>query len=908
MAAARPDDTDIEFAVHINPEPNADTQDMGIPGVLSLRVTAVDAQGREMSVRREVRLDPAQLAADLRNEMAAGAPAARQAGAALFGRQVLAAYHRTVESAHRRGMRLRLALIITDERLASVPWELASAPEWRDGSVGPHQFLVLHQGVSVVRRSERSADPRAAHPQDLRGTLVVCGALTVAGVLRHSDGTVEEIASLRPGSAMETSTDARLLSELGGRDVLVLSDPATPDRLRRALRGPVWGLCFAGHGRRDGIVLAAEDGSGPQFMPGSELAALLVEAGVAVVVLAACDTATPTAAPSPDSGTTARDDGPPHEGGTPPRSPYLAEQLVQAGVPWVIGMNGPIGDRPALALTRRFFETLAWGGSVDRAVAQARQSMAQAWWQPVVHTCRNASAHLTLPPSAAQPPETLRACHVEPDRRAARHRALPGSGRPARIDMLWCLDRGPLRGVLVDVEENPEDTPSRLADQLNDVETGPLRLQTTFGGPIPRRNWFAVSTQWLEPRRDPAGFAKALVQPEHLHLALEEDPGGGGIGLVLPFLPGRDQPQDAVSYARAVADCFPGAALLVHVRSPRAPRALDAAAEIRDGLPGVRPDGSDLGVSVLMRAGTPLLGRSMPSRPPVAPASSPLQAAAALAPGLARPPAGGDQEQRDAIQLIEAWGAADDERRSVTERWAAELAALLALSDKDEVSPAFLRAILLEHARSRPDPVRSASLLLVSGCDSDTRTWLDAAEAAARPVIPQALPPADWTPVLIAELGRADTPGRVRAVARRWAGLIPGDLRPVVEHLETSGRERLGPSQRDELDRSFLEGLRDPAVAEAALRCGVGTGLGVTDLGTGDPPAVGWALLTRRPLDAASAQRLLTWSDALRRVLGYISDSFESDAEVRRGVAEFHRMLRPWHPPPTVWPTQALRS
>lgn len=897
-------DVDVDFVVQVDLDPNA-TALPALPDVLWLRITAMDDMGRSVRAEKAVPVKATELASGMRKEMSADGVTTRNAGSVLFPREVLAAFHAAVDRVHQRSGRLRLCLMVTDHRLGAVPWELASVPERRDGATGPPQFLVRHHGVSVVRRVERAATaPRTAHPLDLRGTLLLGTALTVVGVFQTADGRCWSVPALdaRDASSAETRAAAGHLGEQGSRDVRVLAEPLTRAELCRVLKQPVWCLFFAGHGRRDGIVLAGADG-GAEFMAGTELAPLLVAAGVAVVVLAACATASPLPA----------DNGPLDED-TAPWSPHLAEQLVRAGIPYVLGMDGLIGDRHAVTMTGRFFETLAWGGSVDRAVDGAREAMAYDWWQPVVYTSAEAPRYLTVPAPVSLSPETLRAFHVPPDWCGDRPQALPGSGRPARIDTLWCLDRGPLRGVLAEVCEDPESGPSGLAEQLNDVETGPLRLLTAHGGPLPRRHWFNVRAPWPEPQRDPGEFGIGLVRSEYLRPSLEDDPRGGRIGLILPFAASRDRPDEAVRYAKAIADCFPGAALIVHACARRAPRALEIATEIAAGLPRQRKDGTELGVSILMRVRPPLLTPASTIFEPVASHSlrSPLEMALALGP--ARRATGADPREdvwaAPAKEVVQRWQQEETAAVShaVGNPWLPELVSLLGLADAVEIPPAFLRAILIEHARSRADPARSASLLLVCGDDDDLDVWLDTAEAAGRPVEPGALPPADWEAVLLAELRRAPTPRRVRAVAQRWEGRIRPAVLAVLDHLAMPGRDSLTPEQRSAVDLSFLEAVSDPAVAEAALHTGIGAGLGVADFPPGDPSPAVWALLSRRPLDAPTAQRLYRWSEALRRVLGYTLDPAEADPDVRDQVAVFHQVLRPWQWTPPRRPRAPAKS
>jgi hypothetical protein len=718
---------------------------------------------------------------------------------------------------------------------------------------------------------------------ELRGTVVVGTALTVAGEVRTSDGTVLPVSALPtgPASSSETADAAHRMGLDSTHETRILEEPLTRDELSSALGEPVWGLFFAGHGHPEGIVLARP--GGVEILPAAELARMLREAGVSVVVLAACDTA--TAQPSHDA-TDLNGSWPPH----------VAEQLARAGVPYVLGMDGPIADSQAMAFTSQFFEGLAVHGSVSQAVEEARAAMTTGWWQPVVYARRDAPRRLDVPRRAFSPPASLQACHVPPNWQRNHPQPLPGSGRPARMDVLWCLDRGPVRGVLV--ESDPEASAWAFAVRLDEVERGPLRPPTSSSAaddPLPWRRWFAVRSPWREPAGDHKELAATLVRPDWLRPALAGEPGGRRIGLVVPFFAERDQPVRAIEYAQAVAVLYPGAAVIVQVHGPRQ-AALPSAVEIAAGLPRLRPDGSDLGVAILMR--TNAAAPANPTPEPALPVD-PLEAAMALFDRRRAAVAEGQHDPwpNHAVKLLRYWdqSSAHGPGGSAADRWDQEFQQLLDLALSEEIDRRLFHAVVSEHARSRPDPLRSASLLLVSGDDELLGAWLDAAESAGRPVDPRVLPPRDWSPVLLAELRRAREPGQAEAVARRWAGHLPSTLPAVVDHLARPGRGELTPARRSAEDVAFLLRLADPAACEAALRAGVGEGVTLLDIPPGDPPALAWPLLSRRPLDAPTVARLQGWSMALRRLLGFTRDPVERDPEVRDRVAAYHAALRPWH-------------
>src|SRR6185369_2654076 len=276
------------------------------------------------------------------------------------------------------GVRLRIE--VNDAELAAVPWELAALPGSFAG-LPRAEYLVRHPQLSVVRQSDGPARP-GPDGDEARGTLVLATALTVHGVVDPgTDGDREGawwIPEMDPAAAQVSATQTvghvRLL-ESGDFEVDPGDEPADRSSLERALAQPAWGFYFGGHGTREGIVLAGPGGAAqPVLLPEGELARLLVEAGVRVAILASCDTALPGA---PAAG--ASSDAGWHS---------VAETLVRLGVHYVIGMRGLISNSTALAMTATLCRSLADHGSVERALAQARASLSQYWWLPVLHVGR----------------------------------------------------------------------------------------------------------------------------------------------------------------------------------------------------------------------------------------------------------------------------------------------------------------------------------------------------------------------------------------------------------------------------------------------------------------------------------------------------------------------------------------
>ena len=153
---------------------------------------------------------------------------------------------------------------------------------------------------------------------------------------------------------------ARLKSE-GAVDITWLEE-ATLDELMRCLRdgGPYHVFHYIGHGdhddeREDGVLFLEDERGRPDAVSGLHLGAtLLGHTSLRLATLNACDTVR-GAGDDPFAG--------------------VASSLVQSQIPAVVAMQFPITDRMAARFSKWFYESLAAGYPVDRALAQARLAM-----------------------------------------------------------------------------------------------------------------------------------------------------------------------------------------------------------------------------------------------------------------------------------------------------------------------------------------------------------------------------------------------------------------------------------------------------------------------------------------------------------------------------------------------------
>ena len=261
----------------------------------------------------------------------------RELFAALFQGEVRDVYRACLADARRqnRGLRVTLALTKVPE-LMDVPWEyLYDEPD----------FLAVSVWTPVVRYLD-VARPKA--PLPVSPPLRVLGMISDVVDLPRLDveGERQRLeAALRP-----------LRSQ--GRVEVHWTQAATLDALLRKLHhGDFHILHFVGHGgydeaREDGVLLFQGPDGRSQEITGERLATILQDhRSLRLVVLNACEGAR-----------SSRSD--PFAG--------VAASLVQRGIPAVVAMQFEITDDAALTFAAYFYEALAQGDPVDRAVAHAR--------------------------------------------------------------------------------------------------------------------------------------------------------------------------------------------------------------------------------------------------------------------------------------------------------------------------------------------------------------------------------------------------------------------------------------------------------------------------------------------------------------------------------------------------------
>lgn len=251
---------------------------------------------------------------------------------------------RGIAATRDRGLRLRLHLDLAQRELAwlgTLPWELLY-----DEDAGG--YLALDGRMPVVRYLD-VRQGRGPFPET-RPWRVLVLAPQPAGL---------------PPLDLESERRELIATWAGGGEVeLVFPRDATFDGIRAALRqGPIHGLHYMGHGvfhepsGRAGLVIATESGHATALW-GEEIQDLIK--GVqppALAVLNSCQT-----------GRTGDAGGAEAFGGA-------AAALMRAGVPAVVAMQLPIGNRHAAHFSKVLYRTLQDRHPVDWAVSEARLSL-----------------------------------------------------------------------------------------------------------------------------------------------------------------------------------------------------------------------------------------------------------------------------------------------------------------------------------------------------------------------------------------------------------------------------------------------------------------------------------------------------------------------------------------------------
>jgi hypothetical protein len=329
----------------------------------------------------------------------------------------------------RNGAALRLRLSIEALPLSALPWEYTFVQR-APGERVPSDFLALRRNLSLARTENTGT---ALAPLSAKREFRIIAALASPRADNYEPLQVELDSRAIDEALTATQKAIPALQP-------VTLNPATRAALTRALDSADI-FHFAGHGLFDGaelmpngtlrkqgrIVLVKEDGQ-PDPFASDQLAVALSNAGVRLVVLGACNTAT-------------RDEGGAWTG--------VAPALVRNNLPAVVAMQFRVADAAAPVFLSALYRHVLQGQTNDQAVSEGRVAMftqAQDWaterdWGvPVLYL--QAPDGILFPPSA----------------RAGRPTAgVPVSKRDLRIAIVTHFNPTSLEELCADIQQDIVD-------------------------------------------------------------------------------------------------------------------------------------------------------------------------------------------------------------------------------------------------------------------------------------------------------------------------------------------------------------------------------------------------------------------------------------------------------------------
>ncbi|HET6667447.1 MAG TPA: CHAT domain-containing protein [Intrasporangium sp.] len=257
-----------------------------------------------------------------------------------------------VAANHGRGLRLRIRFSDVAE-LANLPWELLYDPD-------KHKFLCRHRAYPTIRMLDLP-DPVAPFR--------VTGPLRMLVVI-SSPKDLPDLAVENEWIALQEELNP--LVEAGRIDIERLPVPTLESLYAKASNKEFHVFHFIGHGginaNGEGHLAFVRPNGFQHKVPGSDLAVMLEHSPIRLAVLNSCE-----------GGTVSAED--------PFGSAAIA--LVEQGIPAVVAMQFPISDVAARTFSRRLYDSVAAGRSVDLGVTLGRQSVLAIseteWATPVLY-------------------------------------------------------------------------------------------------------------------------------------------------------------------------------------------------------------------------------------------------------------------------------------------------------------------------------------------------------------------------------------------------------------------------------------------------------------------------------------------------------------------------------------------
>jgi hypothetical protein len=345
---------------------------------VEVRYWPVNSEALEPAATGEALLDPDEFTGLLADDYGRQLTERLFASQAVRERFLLAQQDTYARDQNPTGLRVRLWFDPGAERLYDLRWELLCdlAREDAPGSQAP---LSTQDLVPFSRfLGSRGNRPVLLRP---KGELCVLVVIANPAVLEDRDDGTRALAKVDVNAEWDWARTA--LQGLQAPTLLAnhaaAAGPPTRTRLLDELAATSYDIVYiVCHGAldRDGPFLLLETDQGQMdSTPGSVLVEALqgLPQTPRLVVLTACQSA----------GTGRSTDNKAHLA--------LGPDLVRAGVPAVLAMNGKVTQLTAAEFYIRFFDELQKNGSVDRAMTTARRTVKNLprrpddWWMPVLY-------------------------------------------------------------------------------------------------------------------------------------------------------------------------------------------------------------------------------------------------------------------------------------------------------------------------------------------------------------------------------------------------------------------------------------------------------------------------------------------------------------------------------------------
>ncbi|MEB3337938.1 MAG: CHAT domain-containing protein, partial [Leptolyngbyaceae bacterium] len=270
--------------------------------------------------------------------------------------------------AHHRREVLRLRLGLKGSKLPRLPWEVLYAG---NRAIATGTDLVFSRYYPTLTHTVLPLQLPGVTSHQRQNRATTAPTLKILMVIAAPTDQ-ENLALKREGLQLQQELQSQSGNGEGAsatpRMQLTLLEQPDRSQLTQALeQGEYQVLHYAGHSNLaatgGNLFLVSRRTGLTETLSGDDLAGLLVNNGIRMVVFNSCRGAYTATSEANDEG----------------QERNLAEALVRRGVPGVLAMAGRIPDEVALTLTQLFYRNLKQGYPVDLSLSRARQGLVSAY-------------------------------------------------------------------------------------------------------------------------------------------------------------------------------------------------------------------------------------------------------------------------------------------------------------------------------------------------------------------------------------------------------------------------------------------------------------------------------------------------------------------------------------------------